>query len=291
MKTAFLILAHHQPAHVARLAYALRRDWNHVFIHVDRKVDGAPFQQATPETDGITFVAENRRIPVTWGGFSMVRATLELLRTARRSGTQFSRFCLLSGSDFPIKPMAQIRQRFDSDDELIRVDRHLDDTDDRRFRDRIRFLYFTELPEKAEQSGVTPREPYRKIPPYHGSQWWSLTADCMDYVLAFIAENPDFVEFHRWSWIPDEIFFHSIVKSSPFSSRITHDFENADSLEDFMASHDHGPTYVDWSDETGPMVLTADDDLKLEQSDCLFARKLDESKSAGLIALLEQRVG
>lgn len=43
MNIAYLILAHHQPAHLRRLLAALDTDNAYFFVHVDAKVDSAPF--------------------------------------------------------------------------------------------------------------------------------------------------------------------------------------------------------------------------------------------------------
>ncbi len=52
------------------------------------------------------------RIDVTWGGFSLVRAELSLMKVANSYGT-FGHFHLLSGEDFPVKSNNQLDTFFE----------------------------------------------------------------------------------------------------------------------------------------------------------------------------------
>ena len=109
----------------------------------------------------------------------------------------------------------------------------------------------------------------------HGCQWWSLTKGCIGYVTNFVGRNRDYTDFHTYTLCPDEIFFHSIVKNSPFSAKITHDFETARHLDAFFALNEHGCHYVDWTSEGVllPKVLDEADLDRLLNSQAHFARK------------------
>jgi len=139
MRTAFLILAHSQPEHLARLVRMLDTDWATFFVHVDAKIDDRPFRAAVK---GGNVVFLQRRHKVNWGGFNMIKATLSLLHTARGSGVPFSRYCLMSGSDFPIKPVSRIMAELSSDRQFMRVDRKLNFADNNPFCDKVRYYWF-----------------------------------------------------------------------------------------------------------------------------------------------------
>ena len=70
----------------------------------------------------------------------------------------------------------------------------------------------------------------------------------------------------------------SIVKNSPFSAKITHDFETARHLDAFFALNEHGCHYVDWTSEGVllPKVLDEADLDRLLNSQAHFARKFRE---------------
>jgi len=64
MKVAILIMAHHQPSHLAKLIEALNCDWAYFFIHVDKKVDVAEFIKMAPKSSNIKFLDTAQRVKV-----------------------------------------------------------------------------------------------------------------------------------------------------------------------------------------------------------------------------------
>ena len=59
---------------------------------------------ASRHRSGVETETNGERVKVYWGGFSMVKATLNLMKAALTSGEKFSHLVLLSGLDYPIKP-------------------------------------------------------------------------------------------------------------------------------------------------------------------------------------------
>ena len=110
--------------------------------------------------------------------------------------------------------------------------------------------------------------------------------------MKFLKNNRDYTCFHQWTFSSDEIFFHSIVKSSPFATNISHDFEQVSSFDNYFKLNEHGCNYVDWNAKnvTLPKVLDVEDFNDLVNSSCLFARKFDQSKSSGLVEMLQKQI-
>jgi len=106
MKLAFLILTHNQIELVYRQIDALSHPDHHFFIHLDKKYK-LDIEDEYASNRQVHFTAN--RIRVHWGGFSIVRATLNLIREAQASGIQFDYFILMSDHCFPIKPSGDIR--------------------------------------------------------------------------------------------------------------------------------------------------------------------------------------
>ena len=75
MRIAYLILAHHQPKHVGAMIEQLDDVEARFFIHVDRKSNIAPFRRAITSDRAMLL---DERLPINWGGWNMVRATLRL---------------------------------------------------------------------------------------------------------------------------------------------------------------------------------------------------------------------
>ena len=293
MRTAYLILAHHQPAHLANLVNSINCDWATTFIHVDAKSDILQFQRLIPEDKNICFLVGNQRTKVNWGGFSQVLAILNLLRAALSSGIEFDRYCLLSGADFPIKDISYIYTEFASQKEFIRIDRELGTSSKHRQSKNIKRLYFRDHPQFGGNliSGILPRSLNGKIGLYHGSQWWALTDQSIRYIFDFLKRDPAYINFYKYTNASDEIFFHSIIKSSPFSENITHDFEKPLYLSDSASTNEYGCHYINWrKGDRSPKLLDANDICSLMNSKALFARKFDKEVSKDLISILEQKI-
>jgi Core-2/I-Branching enzyme len=292
VRTAYLILAHHQPAQLTKLIGTIDCDWAYVFIHIDAKSDILPFKELISEDKNIVFLRENQRSKVNWGGFSQLVATLNLLRAALSSGIKFDRYCLLSGADFPIKDLRYIQTEFSSQKEFIRIDRELGTSSSPKQSKNVKRFYFRDYPEFGGNwlSGIVPRNLNRKIKLYHGSQWWALTDEFIKYTFSFLRDNPDYINFYKYTNSSDEILFHSIIKHSPFSENITHDFERMACLSDFMSMNEHGCHFMIWGKGArSPKVLATSDINLLINSKALFARKFDKKISEELISILEQK--
>ena len=247
MPTAYLITAHHQPNHLARLVRILDGDECTFFVHIDAKVDDAIFRESVGNRSNVVFTS--RRHKVNWGGISQVDATLDLLSEALDSDLAFHRFCLLSGADFPIKPSSQIRIEFSSNKEFMRIDRKLRPLENSVHDRNVGLYWFMDSSRWSlkKLSGRLKRHPDNDISLYHGSNWWALSRDCIEYIRRFLSTNRSYRMFFRYTRCPDEVFFHSIVKNSPFASRITHDFETATNSVIRSFPNEHGCHYRDWS--------------------------------------------
>lgn len=293
MKTAFLICAHDQPNYLAKLVNILSCDWARIFIHIDKKANITEFRKCIPNGSAI-FLDCSRRISVNWGGFSVVQAILNLLDESLNAGEHFDRFCLLSGSDFPIKSLDDIEKAFDSENEFMRIDRRLDVSDNNSHCKNVRYYHFMDSPHPKAIGLLSKasRKPYDKISLYHGSCWWALTNACVNYVAEFIKNNEDYIIFHKHTLCADEIFFSSIVKSSPFMVNLTHDFENTNDKKGFFALNEHGCHYIDWNSKGVklPKVLNDGDFNALCNSKALFGRKFREPDSCNLLQKISSTI-
>ena len=84
----------------------------------------------------------------------------------------------------------------------------------------------------------------RRLPgglePYGGSAYWCLSSTLVHFVHGFLSENPDYVRFFEHVFVPDEIFFQTIIMNSELRNTV----ENDDLR------------YLDWSREPAPAVFT-----------------------------------
>ena len=282
MRIAYLILAHRQPRHLGRLVEQLD-DGNATFlIHVDRNSDIAPFRRAVASKRA-TFLPE--RLAINWGGWSMVQATLDLLRHAHRDGTS-AYYQLLSDSCYPIKSNRDIGDRLAAGGRnYLTINHEL--TGQSPFFERVGIYHWPDLlPARSFQrlhkfsSRLQRRLPARRPPPglllYKGWQWWCLNHACVEYSLSYIDSHPEVVRFFCRTSIPDETFFHTIIGNSVFAATLSPGF----AAETIAGNH-----YVRWH-RGKSRVLQTDSFEALVDSEACFARKFDETASGELVAKL-----
>lgn len=280
---AVLVLAHHQPRVLASLLESLRHPAIDVYVHVDAKSDLTPFLAAAPERDGLMYL--RRRRTVSWGGFSIVEATLDLIAAAQGSGQGHVRFSLLSGADLLIAPLDDLLAAWSTDTEFLRVDHRLTGPGSQRGHVVAR-RHFADRsgPVWARLSGRLPRRVDDTIPLVQGSMWWSLTPAAIAEVTGFLAAHPQWLRFHRHTLCPDEVVFHSIVAASPLADRIAQHVDREPDIAAYLAHPLHGMHHIDWSDRqaVNPRTFTSTDEAELRRSPALFARKVDDT-GQGLI--------
>ncbi len=330
MNIAYLIIAYHQENHLADMIRLLADEHAFFFIHIDKKSDIEPFRKAIRSPQ--CFFTE-KRVTINWGGWSMVEATLNLIRAALDHDAQFKYYQLLSDSCFPIKSRTHIYNRLlNSNANFITINEevnrrsiyfdwiseyHSHDVFDRKDSGMIKFFrgirvhirkalqknpcgdvgisdgarYRPPAGDRIRHLITFVREngavlvnkkfkgkPHEDMKPYKGWQWWCLTDDCIKYIMAFIKENPRFVRFYKVTHIPDEMFFHTIIRNSTFSESI---------VPGMGHGRITGNHYIPW--EGGiPVILDENHYQELIACDACFARKFCEVRSALLIKRLKE---
>ncbi|HLW32905.1 MAG TPA: beta-1,6-N-acetylglucosaminyltransferase [Aequorivita sp.] len=299
--TAYLILAHTDPKQLFALVQSLDYQ-SDIFIHVDKKSDLSDFKKYS-FGPSVHFISE--RVKVSWAGFNMVIATLNLIKTALETGEKYSHFVLLSGLDYPIKPIRKLHQFLNQNQEreFIRFIR-VEDSPDHYLKIFRRHSFknpiFPEVAIPMLNTGVTlldkvvrkslslllssyKKAPLKNITPCYGSQWWAITPACAAYILDFVSNNPDFMRYFKTAFAPDEYFFHTIVGNSPFLSKST-GFQKYEGRGTFRMANLHviHPSLSH--------VYTDKDFEELKNSDKFFVRKVTSASSEKLISKIDEEL-
>lgn len=214
-----------------------------------------------------------------WASFSLVRASLEGIRAILASPERIDYGVLLTGQDYPLRPACLIERR-------------LQDAEGRSFLTYRpaggRFLRrMTRFHWHGTVLGRRVRLPNRFIPltarralpaglePYTGSAHWCLSSECLRYIGDLEVRRPELIDFFRWSAVPDEQFFQTILMSSPLARTVVND----------------DLRYMRWSDgANSPRILTSGDLSGLLASDDLFARKFDPRVDAQVLDALDESI-
>ena len=231
MRLVFLVLSYQDPAILGRLTVALRHPDDRTLVHVDAKVDASPFRDAVAPGDA-EFLEPRHRI--SWGGFSMIEATLDLMRQAQAAGEWDYAF-LLSGADYPVRPRAELVAHLQGHPGMSWlsfyamapssqfwhiIERYHAQDDAARQVGRRRALVHQAV--QAANRVLPARRFPRAWQPYRGSTYWCLTREVVDYVVAAVdaGVTRDLERFGRFMVLNDEVFFHTVVLNSPLAASV-----------------------------------------------------------------------
>lgn len=280
-KHAYLIMAHGQFDVLKRLVAALDYKWNDIYIHIDKKAGKIDYKgiRACVQESQIYFVD---RISVNWGGTSLIKCELNLLKCAARNGYQY--YHVLSGVDFPIKTQEEIHNFFNSNkgkefvefwnkaekDYLYRV-RYYYPLQEKigRYTYDIRTLFYRLLSKLLVFFQWLGRFDRLKVYPGKikiGSNWISITNNLCQYIIR--NENLIYLLFGEGVAV-DELFIQTLCWNSEFRERIY----TGKSIR-----------LIDWS-RGNPYTWNEKDIDEIRNSGSLFVRKV--SNQNGLIDILE----
>lgn len=111
MKIAYILLVHKDPKQLLRLVNSLKGTGD-FYIHIDKKSDISSFQFCFKDNPSVYLL--EKRINVTWAGWSMVKAYMLLLQAALSSDKNYERFVMLTGQDYPLMKNSEILAQFES---------------------------------------------------------------------------------------------------------------------------------------------------------------------------------
>jgi len=305
-KIAFLIAAHSDPLHLQRLVNALDVDAD-FFIHIDKKQPIAPFTERIRKPN-VAFLTDNDRIKVYWGGFSQVRATLNLLKACIAAGDRYQvtykKIVFMSGADYPIKSNEYIH-RFFEEHAHINFIRGMNITraNTAKYNYCVRnYLFFnfqlrspilTRVVRKflnvttnwfAGKPNYIATEQGNRMDIFHGSSWWALNDDVVRYLLAQADQNDKVSRYFKLSLAADEKFFHTLFFNSFYAAS-----NGKGGGEDYVPHtsafanlHLIDPSLQKWF---GPEDFDA-----VRASDKLFVRKVSSRQSAALLDSIDREL-
>lgn len=276
------------PKFVQRTAKKLSNDKNHVFIHVDKKQD---ISEYIFNYKNVHFC--KKRVKNYWGGWNSVIATINLIKQAMEI-EDFDRYVLLQGQDYPLYSNEYIEEFFvkHSDIEFCKS-YNLTHTTNKKdsmkiygywFFDKLdsRIMNILRYPLKLiclilNRKTIKYRKGYYienniKYEIYSGWAQWALTRECVKYIVDFYDKHRKFNLYFKYSFPPDEIYFHTII----YNSRFVYKTVDGKSLNNIRNDSLLNLTYFEYPNEVS-VFRNIEDYNKLLNSGCLFARKLNSS--------------
>ena len=280
-KDAYLILAHRNDYLFNTLIELLDNENNDIYIHMDKKTKNINEEliKNKVKKSNIYFVD---RIKCNWGGFSLVKAELNLLKEATKNNYRY--YHLLSGQDLPIKSQNEIYDFF----EKHKGKQFISFQDEKfKFEKRIKYYYpFQEIlgrkSFKTLYGRILSNTPiklqnifklYRNknISFQKGDQWFSITNDFAKYI---IENEKKYKKIFKNTYCSDELFIQTILINSKYINDL---YSN-----EYNNSKVSTKRFIDWNRGT-PYVWKKDDFNELISSEALYARKFDEKTDKEII--------
>jgi len=292
MEKAYLIMAHKDPHQLLRLVTRLNDGASEFFIHIDKKVEFSPFQIVKELGEIVHFI---ERSDSKWGRYGTIKPFLSGMKAVKNSPKKFDRILLLSGQDYPIKSNAYINDFFKNAPHSVFINYFPIPNykkwpgSDRGGLYRVDKYYFgTKWYEFFCSKSLNLLSTYipflrRKIPggmkPFAGQTWWNLDMYALNYILDYDAKHPEYLAFHRHTFVADELYVQMILANSK-DEKLLRSIENSEKRF----------TIWEKANSAHPKILGKSDFEAILSSDDLFARKFDEKADAEILDLIDHKI-
>lgn len=293
IKHAYLISAYKNPEQVYRLISVLNADNASFFLHIDKKSDKAPFEEMLTEFNNkVQYI---KREKIVWGGFGIVKAAINGFQAIDENGN-YDYLHFLTAQDYPIKSLNEINNFFienygksflcyfsvPSDSWLFGgMDRiqnyHIGKRKGKSKISRQSLYYFNRI---IQKTGIFKRKHPDGLKPFGGEGNMSLHKSAVQYILEYLENNPRFFNFHKYSFAPDEMMFHTILLN-------TSNQQLKKNLINMLL------WYIDWTKpnaKTYPVVFGTEDFENIKNSTKLFARKFDIKYDSKILDLIDKEL-
>lgn len=285
MRHAFIILAYNELELLKKLIARLAEISCDLYLNIDGKMK-------ISESDDLYFKKHSairyyQRNKVSWGGYSILQTEMRLLAFAQNEG-RADYFHILSGQDYPVKPMRLFLRYFECREKkcfLNCIKASYEKVSDRmlfykpydiiqartlwgdKILDLLKKVQW-HLPIERNLSSV-PNEVWL------GSQWCSLTKAACSFILEYTKKNSKFYRRLKHTFAPEEVYFPTIL---------INDFK------DEKLEIKNNLRFIRWVEENGniPANLGVEHFKFLANKKYFFARKMSMPISSQLINLIDK---
>lgn len=278
LKVVHLILAHNRPQQLHRLINELLIGEDVVFVHLDKKANLSDFS-FLQNTRNVFLISKNYK--VNWGGFNLVKAIISSIQQIQSSKLDYDFLNILSGQDYPLKPITQFHAFLEDNTQTSFLEVHLPGHPWLEgLRPRLNDYHMTDFTFRGStllEGLMTKVLPRRKLPAdlclVGHSCWMTITREAVQYLNEYLTKNSKILKRFEFTWGADEIFIQSILYSSPLKSKI---------------KTNNNLRYIDWSEQQpSPKTLTMVDRFALTSTSSFFGRKFDENVDSSILDYID----
>lgn len=320
MKVAYLIIAHKNIEQIKNLILELENGGGDVFIHVDSSMSSSEYLDLYGQCKSDRCYFVEKRMHGKLDDRSLIDITMlcinEALTCSHRNQIHYDYFVLLSGQDYPIKPMKWIEEQLAKSYPMPYIESYsISEKGEKAAvvkynRNRWLLCYrdwvlnnFHGIPGKFFQGigmllrnglklcGQTPAQKLFKqgITVYMGSAWWVLPDQLIEPVFNAYKEKDTLTEtLIAESYTPEETFFQTICRIKSYEKFFAFNggkegLRNCKTYTDFGRQSKREPV-------CHPYILTVNDFERLEKTHCWFARKFDDTVDSEIIKKIKREL-
>lgn len=298
LRLAYLVFVHKNPAQLVRLLKRLYCQGSTFYVHVDAKADLNLFRSAASQLSVDNVIWLTKRKAISWGNFSLSEAYLNGFQTILQQRPEPDFIITISGQDYPIATNESIHNWLNHHIDQTVLDHSIITGDSPHITERVEQYYLSvnrhrsliypcPNPDKLKKrlfnkalrlSGLfsLPRRMPLDHQLYFGTNWFQLKPLTARYLINFARSNPSYLKFFRSTYVPEEIFFHTILLNA------------ADSIRNTICAE--RITFMQWDRPTGSYTLpiSISELPNMISSNKLFARKFDAQHDGDVLDRLDQ---
>lgn len=274
---AYLLLVHKNPEQVNMfISQLLNYDGGNcgIYIHVDKKS-----QEICGKLHKDERVHVCSKYDVGWGSVEIVKAAVELMRMAVDSEARYSHISLGSGSDFMVRPGLYDYLACHRDRVFLHIEREILNNSRAAARYKVRWPKFLMIRNDYHiyrfiriiiqlfckcgvvfwRNNVVLKHQLRM---YEGHTWFIAPTEAIRYILNYIDQNKDYMDFWQDSLASDLMVFQTLLMNSIYKNKIS---------EELM--------YVNFGKTFGtmnhPLTITKGTIPEIEAGNYFLARKFE----------------
>lgn len=284
MRHAFIITAYNEFELLKKLLSFLSDEHCDIYMNIDHR--GTLSQKEIESFISYPNVRYCSFKKIHWGGFSIIKEELNLIQIAV-SEHRTDYIHLLSGQDYPIKPLEYFFDFFEKNQGYNFLDFRVATFDEvvRKYLYFLPYDYYNVRSDRGHrittwlrniQTKFHIRRSVSSYPDsiYHGSQWCSVTIDACEFLCDYTCRNRRFLKALKHTFAAEEIYIPTVL---------------ANNYRKETLKYDNNLRFIRWCSENGnnPSNLGLEHFKLLAASKALFARKFTVQSSRNLLEKID----
>ena len=275
MSLAYLIITHKTPEQLGMLLDALQHPDDLFIIHISKKTEPGLARQlrlACGDAPNVRFLEPR---PIVWGGWDLAAVELDAMALALKEGAHWTHYINLSGQDFPLKPVSEIKSTLVASDPNTNYMGYRP-LSSKAFSFRVRCWFA-----HSERDGRLQRDWALNPTPrilgklYHGLKWGIFSRAFCEWLCEDGPQVQAAKAYFSRTKIPDEMLMQTLILNSPFAETVDRDHKREVEFDDGSPN---------------PIIYTSSDLDRLKASPAFFARKFDIEVDADVLNALAEHV-